>query len=71
MAGSPADLLACSDDDEGRGTQRSIEHLPESSGLYYVNIDNGKAANSDDFGPSEAGTYTLSADDITDEMGAG
>ena len=36
-----------------------------------MNIENGKAANSDDFGPSQEVAYTLSADDITDEMGAG
>ena len=38
---------------------------PESRGLYYVNIDNGKAANSDDFGPSEEGTYTVLVTDVT------
>ena len=47
---------------------------PASSGLHYVNIDNGKAgkaANSGNFGPSKADTYTLSADNITYAMGAG
>ena len=44
---------------------------PESAGLDYVSMDNGKDANSDDSGPSQADTYTLSADDITYEMGTG
>ena len=60
-------MLDCSDDDEGRRDSLNalLNISPESSGLYYVNIDNGKAANSDDFCPSEEGTYTLSVTDVT------
>ena len=47
------------------GLNALLNISPESSGIYYMNIDNGKAANSDDFGPSEEGTYTLSVTDVT------